>query len=73
MRIIYWHDSRQPYLKLVAIESSPGTYKCEMPYLEEVRGYEEIRTMTHSMGQETFDRSFASGLWVLDGIEEFGE
>ena len=69
MKIIYWHNVEQPFLKFVAIECAAGYFKCEMPYLETVgKGeYEcqELRTMTHSISQAAFDQSIANGSWII--------
>ena len=71
MKIIYRHHVDQPLLKYVAIETATGYFNCEMPYKEflgsssEHEG-SEIRTMTHSISQSSFDVMTSNGAWVID-------
>lgn len=61
VKVIWWHHAQTPSMLLVAVETKPGVFECQIPYLDDGG---DIHIQTHYISQETFDAQFANGGWV---------
>ena len=61
-KVIWWHHTQTPSMLLVAVETQPGVFECQIPSYQDDSW--DIHMQTHYISQETFEYNFANGSWV---------